>query len=583
MVVTWGDGVFVDPEQLKDAALTFSYRVGHEGGGFVTRWLETPDHVLTQCRLQRNASSCARYPLSALYQHDTPPGHAFFFQLQASNAAGHVINVNTSPVRLPARSPPQHALVMDVLKTMVTELSTTATPEMKTTTPFDQTSSDPTTSSPDTSSLDNSASASGSTSTLTPTTAQPFVPSERFSGDVDAILQQDEVCAAWRGLDLQQVNVEVGFGTAPGKDDLFSFRPVANVSHFCFNVTSAPVYVKLFSVIKATSSGGSAVFSSDGVVMVPANDSDNNARIFLGSGCHDNAAVGSHVLHPSSTSSLSVGQILNKPLHPGDFLFFQLSPLVNHVTFTDAIVLQTTFSGYQTVVKSPNVTLTLPASTSANVSLQVLSCQKGRPLIGLPADHVTVTWEEQGPWQRWGKWLRLEMTDAACQSVKKGKYSRQQCTVHQARIEAGQREARVPASGLSSSRTYITSLQPCFDHGCLPAFTSDPVTFFHPSTMTLTLNEPRVLDAKDGMLNVTMAATVDAVDKEALDRVSRQPCVVQWTVSRDPHAAVSLTNWAVQRATDCANIQVSVSRCCMFPALLVVLLLLPFGVIVWCC
>jgi hypothetical protein len=125
LLVTWDDKVFLDSEQPTDVALTFSYRVGQEGRGFVTPWLETPEHVLIQCRLHGNASGCARHPLSLLYQHDSPPGGAFFFQLHVTNTAGHVTAVNTSSVRLPVRSPPDHALVMDVVETIATAVTMT--------------------------------------------------------------------------------------------------------------------------------------------------------------------------------------------------------------------------------------------------------------------------------------------------------------------------------------------------------------------------------------------------------------------------------------------------------------------------
>jgi hypothetical protein len=49
---------------------------------------------------------------------------------------------------------------------------------------------------------------------------------------------------------------------------------------------------------------------------------------------------------------------------------------------------------------------------------------------------------------------------------------------------------------------------------------------------------------------------LETLNTEAWERVARQPCVVQWTVSRDTHAAVSLSGWVVQQATDCRNFQV---------------------------
>jgi hypothetical protein len=230
LLVTWEEEYIVDTEQPPGMALTLSFRVGHEGGNFVTPWLKISDTDLAACRQLYNVTGCARYPLQALYLRDTQPGDAFFIQLHAINVAGHVTSVNSSSLRVPLRSPPDHALVMDVV--LVTESGATVGADV-----------DP--------------------QNATITTSPPF------SSDVDAILQMNEVCAAWRGLDTPEVTVEVGLGFSSGHDDVIPFHRVSNnASRHCFNVTSAPFYKRLFSVVRATSSGGTAVFSSDGVVLV---------------------------------------------------------------------------------------------------------------------------------------------------------------------------------------------------------------------------------------------------------------------------------------------------------------------------
>jgi hypothetical protein len=254
---------------------------------------------------------------------------------------------------------------------------------------------------------------------------------------------------------------------------------------------------------------------------------------------------------------VDLSQTVSNLLHPGDLLFVQLSPFDDHVIFADALVLQTTLSGYQVVALSPNVTLTLPAERTTDVTFRVLHCQKDHSLLPLPANHVTATWEGRGPWQRWVKWLLLETNDVTCQGEQSGEYDPQLCVVHQARLEPSRSEAMIPASVLSSDRTYVTSLQPCFDHGCLPPFNSAPVTLVHPSTVRLTVNETRINNVKDGAMNVEAMAALGIADGAVGARVASQPCVVQWTVSRDNHAAVSLIGWAVQQAQDCAHIQVS--------------------------
>jgi hypothetical protein len=503
LLVTWDDGDIADSEQTPDMSLTLSFRVGQEGGTFVTSWVEISESDLTECRVKYNASGCARYPLQALHLRDTQPGDAFFFQLHAVNVVGHVASVNTSSVRLPARSPPNHALVLDVVR---------------------MAGSGPTT---------------------------PYV---AFSRDVDALLHVDEVCAAWRDLDPQGVNIKVSLGTR--LEDVIPFVPVSNASHHCFNVSSAPNYVRLFSVTKATSSSGTAHFSSDGFVLLPRNDSSNDLHVFHGPGCHDSNVIGRTVVNQSSPLTVDFSLTVSIPLHAGDLLFVQLTPFHQDVIITNARVLQTTLSGYQVVVMAPNVTLTLSATSPNDVSLQISHCLKDQSVLPLPHDHVTVTWEGRGQWQRWVKWLLLETTDVTCQGEQSGPYDPQLCVMHQARLEPSSSETRIPAGVLASGHTYVTSLQPCFDLGCLPVFTSQPVTLVHPSTLTLTVSGCVVSDVRDGEMGVAVTASLETADKEVTSRVASQSCVVQWTVSADSHAVVSLTGWAVHQAQDCAHIQV---------------------------
>jgi hypothetical protein len=55
---------------------------------------------------------------------------------------------------------------------------------------------------------------------------------------------------------------------------------------------------------------------------------------------------------------------------------------------------------------------------------------------------------------------------------------------------------------------------------------------------------------------VAVTASLETADKEVTSRMASQPCVVQWTISADSHAVVSLTGWVVHQAQDCAHIQV---------------------------
>nr|KAG5706422.1 hypothetical protein BaRGS_032815 [Batillaria attramentaria] len=174
--VSWNESAFVDPEQPVGLDFDVAFRIGYDSV-FITPFLTVPASSLATCQ-KSNVTGCARYPISALYAHDTESGRSFFFQLHVTNVAGHVTSVNTSAVRLPAHFAPSHAVIIDVIKPQA---------------------------------FDNGG---NGTTTL----------SDNFDGildDVDVILQREEVCVAWNGLYHEdEVDVEVGIGTNTTQDDL---------------------------------------------------------------------------------------------------------------------------------------------------------------------------------------------------------------------------------------------------------------------------------------------------------------------------------------------------------------------------
>ncbi|KAK7493734.1 hypothetical protein BaRGS_00015063 [Batillaria attramentaria] len=380
LVVTWTNETFQDPEHPSGLDFDVTYRVGYEES-FVTPFLTLPESSLSMC-LKNDVTGCARYPISALQAHDTEEGRSFFFQLHVANAAGHVTTVNTSSVKLPAHFPPSHGVVADVVKSRST-LSTTSPPTTAATTQF----SSPTSSAPTTSDDDNSTSAA---ETITDPTISPIAEKQQglsrlpeFSKDVDLLLQREEICIAWSGFyHAEEVSIEVGVGTAPKKDDVVPFFTVADkFGPVCLNASNFPSYTKLFSVVKATSSGGTATFSSDGFLFLQRHDVNNKLMVFNGKACTADDVVGTHLLTPQSPLELNLTTTLQ--VLPGDTVFVKFSPFVEKVAFPEAVVIQTTLTGYQIVLKSADIKAVLP-TLSPTPQLNCSSASKIPLFCSLP-------------------------------------------------------------------------------------------------------------------------------------------------------------------------------------------------------
>ena len=516
----------------------------------MTPFLSVTRSSLSQCH--RNITGCVRYPVKDLYPHDTDSGRSFFFQLHVSNAAGHVTTFNTSSVQLPAHYPPSHAVILDVLKTMITLTTTPSTSSPFTT---DTSTTDLTTEDSSTTDIGSFHATQRTPGVPTETQETPVLVAQ-FSKDVDVITQREEVCVAWSGFyHTEEISVEIGLGTSPDNDDIIAFHSVESENPVCLNITSLPVYTKIFSIVRATSSGGTSVFSSDGFSMIPQSNPDNQIMVFNGRGCHGSSVIEGQEVDPF-TSSVNVGETLGLPIHAGDFLFAQFSPFVPHVTFDNAILLQTTLTGYQVVATSPNITAHLPLSMAANSSVQVQHCQKDSPILPVPDSHVTVTWEMAGLWTQFTRYLEVEVVDKTCldTSVKKNKYLHQQCLLHEEKVEMMTREMKLfnnkANNYITHDHTYVASVSPCFDDKCLPAVSSGEVTYTNTYTVNTRFAHATLSDVSTQLLTVDILACVESVNHSNLS------CLYQWAVSTDTSGTHLITDWMVQTALTCSNIEV---------------------------
>ncbi|KAK7483107.1 hypothetical protein BaRGS_00025675, partial [Batillaria attramentaria] len=512
LVVSWTDSTFADLEQPVGVSFDVTFRVGYDRE-FITPFLSVPESTLATCQ-KSNVTGCARYPVSVLQTHDTEQGRSFFFQLHVTNAAGHVTTVNTSAARLPAHLLPSHAVIYDVTK-----------PESKGT-------------------GDNETSSTFG-----------------IPQDVDVILQRREMCIAWHGLYHEnELYVEVGIGTAPAQDDVVTFAEVEIPveSPVCINVTAVPLYTKLFSVVRATSPGGSAAFSSDGFVVIPSDDPQNKLQVFNGKGCSSADVVGSY-FRPSSaaTTTLDLTSLLNVSADPGDVVFVKFTPPIHHVGFPDTVLLQTTMTGYQIVLKSSVLTAELPTPVTANTTVEVMPCLKDTTILPVPESHVAVTWELAGPWANFTKHFMVNMTDVTCMqaSQKKEKYKQQYCLLDETRVAAGETGTKLRAQKVVQDHVYASAVAVCFDDSCLPAVKSAPVTFSS-KERSVVFNHTEILAQSSQDIEVKVDAEIIPHLHDASTRSSpRGSCVFRWTVTRDRYGAHPISEWIIEELPECSIIR----------------------------
>ncbi|KAK7496776.1 hypothetical protein BaRGS_00011985 [Batillaria attramentaria] len=499
--VSWTENTFTDPEQPDGVGLGVTFRVGYDHD-FVTEFLPAPESSFASCQ-GTGVTRCVRYPLSDLYPHDTESGRRFFFQLHATNAAGHVTSVNTSSVLLPAHLPPSHAVIFDVI---------------------------------------NETSAAVDT----------FV---QILEDVDVIVQREEVCMAWHGLYHEdEVNIEVGLGTNTTQDDLISFRAVQNTGNACVDATSLPVYSELFSVVRATSPGGSTVFSSDGFHMVPKGDPINGLQVFNGIGCTAAHVAGSRAV-TSGTTNIALTALVNVSLHAGDILFLKFTPFIQNVVFPDTVLLQRTLTGYQVVLKSSNATVVLPASLASSALVEVMTCLKDAALLPMPEGHVTVTWELAGPWTNLVKRFKVELTDETClgASQMEDEYDRLRCLLDEKRVGSATKEVRLRAEGIIGGHEYVATVAPCFDNACLSAAKSSSVTYSSTGRSVVFRNATILAQSSR---NTEVKINAEIVQFPTAASSGGRQCVFRWMVARDQYGTIPITDHHVGISATCSSIEI---------------------------
>ncbi|KAK7460765.1 hypothetical protein BaRGS_00038812, partial [Batillaria attramentaria] len=536
VLATWTNSTFRDPEQPSGVEFEFAFRLGFREN-FVTPFLTLPEAVFHHCQTD-SVTGCARYPVSALQSHDTEEGRLFFFQLHVTNAAGHVTSVNSSSVRLPAHAPPNHAVVMDVVKRPGDISPTRSTSsalgirESATPLPVDKTDDTP--------------------SPLRKETETEY----EYSKDIDTIVQRDTVCIAWSGFyHSDEITVEVGVGTTSEQDDIVSFFTITDNSNpVCVNASYIPFYTRVFSLVRATDTGGTTVVSSDGFRVIPNHDTENRLMVFNGKGCSVKDRLGSlNVMTGRNTTDLNLTP--SAPVEHGDLLFVTFTPFVENVTFENAVLIKTTLEGYQIIAKSTDVRARIPPGATTDETADIFSCLKDAVLLPNSEDHVTVTWEVSGPWTGKMKSFKVSLTDETCleRAPKKEKYRQLQCLLAEKSVRYPETKLNFYGVAVFPGHAYTSSVSACFDDACLLAGTPESV-FYEDNERSLAFDKAVIHSQSSEQVEAEFKLSI-LPPFNASSKLRDAGCVFQWALSKDRSGSTPVSEWRIVQAGNCSILQ----------------------------
>ena len=104
--------------------------------------------------------------------------------------------------------------------------------------------------------------------------------------DIDAHLSSQTLCAMWNEFTHHEdIKLEFGVGTLNGSDDVYAFTEITATNEHCVVSTAIPDDVVLYVSIRATTSGGSTISSSDGVIIYNTNRIIEQLEILDGPKC----------------------------------------------------------------------------------------------------------------------------------------------------------------------------------------------------------------------------------------------------------------------------------------------------------
>ncbi|XP_021374355.1 uncharacterized protein LOC110463804 [Mizuhopecten yessoensis] len=250
----WDEGTFYDNEQ-KEPMTTFLYRVGQEDV-YVSAF--QPMGVPGTANCVTKEKICLTIPLSDLHVYDADIKLTFNIQLHVFNNAGYHCTVDTDTFHLPSRIPPGHGVLYDVTHDL----------------------------------------------------------SVKNMQDIDVLISSKEFCVTWQGFEHNDdIAFEVGIGRIPGSDDTTSFHDIPEVDVYCENAKILSYYHRYFVTVRAFTSGGTAVATSDGFTIINSSDITASLRVYDGYGCSSVSRafpvqqVGTSNIYAPSKTDLHVGHV----------------------------------------------------------------------------------------------------------------------------------------------------------------------------------------------------------------------------------------------------------------------------------
>ncbi|XP_021360606.1 uncharacterized protein LOC110455039 isoform X2 [Mizuhopecten yessoensis] len=494
--IHWNNSQFSDNEQ-QEVISSFFYRIGRNGSP-VSGFKPL---LHTKCE----DKSCFKLDEAHLHKYDVDKQFEFYITVYAYNNAGYHCTVNTEPFYLPSSFPPGHGLVYEVI------------PEVR--------------------------------SNIT-----------RDYDDVDILLESSELCVAWEGFEHHgTVEYELGVGRNPGADDVVPFHTVRDVGVHCEANTNLQQYSRYYTAIRASSSGGKRIGTSDGFTLVNGSDiATSILQVFDGQGCFEQTGTSTTTLFlteefeyiPSGTQ-FHVGHTYTLISNASISVFSREA----HI-YHQALINYLFYTAFVPIVRHPSFKVSANDHADVQVSITFASCNVDNDVI-IGSRQIFAYWANND-FLKYLSHSDLELrviqgdknTEADPVTIAYGK---------SIGVVANYTFRDIP---LRKGR-YVVSVRPCIENICFNWINSNGFVLLESRydrfniEAFLDKTEDTCLNVKLTISNVTCPS---GIDDTHLDDV-----IIRWGLFLDNMATTQISNWSIYHHSERENDDLTVEHCVEVP------------------
>ena len=382
------------------------------------------------------------------------------------------------------------------------------------------------------------------------------------NADITEIFWQsysDIMCGAWSGFShpTEHVQVSIGIGKTFNNDDVYSLTPINANGTFCVSSLQLLNFEKYYFILQATTSEGTVMGTSSGVVIANESFALRNAKVNDANDCfgeYGNIIVGNVTVEPLKNYTI----FINNNKYYQDLINIRLEFQNNNLTYIPEIhcfhlseevpvtswhfTTNQTFLYYQLYLIQNNNNITFRSVTEI-LSIQtiaLLHCNTQR-IYQQSANVLSVAWTFIPQLIQHVSHFQIAVTEILCLTSAKESCTNEG-TVLSTSVAGTENEAKEVKMLLKDGYKYQIVVEPCIVTSCLSGILSNGVTIITGKTESgLIEAQLHITEANNEVYQLT--AKWDAFVDKFLTGRNELVFRYDWSLAADELGGALVTPW----------------------------------------